>query len=196
MSVVSLFRKNTDFSISSIVMDALIEETHNRTAVITENPVEDGSVFNDHIANDPVSVSIVGWITNTPVGFFRNLNNIINPSDRVSTIFDDLNFLYQEGIPFQLVTNLKVYEDMGIQSLTIPKDVDSGNAFEFTMECKKIVKVSRESTQIPKTKVGGGTRTKAQAQSKVNGGKKSPGTAPAGASSTEKAKSILKGFFG
>jgi hypothetical protein len=194
MSVVDVFRKNKDFSIESIVLDVLISESHDRSANVTENPVEDGTVFNDHIANNPVTLSIEGFITNTSISLFRNLNNLIAPDSRVNSVFDSLLFLFEEKLLVQVVTNLKVYENMAIENLSIPKDADSGDAFNFTMDLKQIIKVSKVTTQIPKSKVGGSAATKAQAQGKINGGKKTPGAAT-GAPKT-KATSILKGIFG
>lgn len=194
MSVVDVFRKNKDFSIESIVLDVLISESHDRSATVTENPVEDGTVFNDHISSNPVTLSIEGFITNSSISLFRNLNNLIAPDSRVNTIFDSLLFLFEEKLLVQVVTNLKVYENMAIENLSIPKDAESGDAFSFSMDLKQITKVSKVTTQIPKSKVGGTARTKAQAQGKIKGGKKTPGKAT-GAPKT-KATSILKGIFG
>lgn len=195
MSAISLFfRTKKDFSIGVIVLDALLSETHDRSASITDNPIEDGAVVADHITNDPITVSIEGFVTNTPTSLFRNLNALINPLDRVQDIFDSLELFYEFKSILQVVTNLKVYEDMAIESLSIPKDSASGDAFTFTIDFKKITKVSKETVKIPASVVGRGRRPKALAQSGVKGGKKAPGAAPDNSAVKQKSTSILKGI--
>jgi hypothetical protein len=196
MGIELLFRNNIDFSIGVVKLDLLMGETHDRTSTITDNPIEDGAVVSDHIQNDPVNLSIEGYITNTPISLFRNLNTLINPFDRVQDVFDSLELFWEFKTILQVVTNLKVYEDMAIESLSIPKDKNGKNDLEFSIDFKKVTKLTRETVQIPASIVGGGRRNKALAQSRVKGGKKAPGAAADNSVEKQKSRSILSGILG
>ena len=67
----------------SIAVDAVLEEQHRSTAVISEHPVEDGSNVSDHVRADQDTISLEIFVTNTPI--------VEQPSENVSGSFSETN---------------------------------------------------------------------------------------------------------
>ena len=114
-----------------ISLDASISEGHAFNSRVSQFPVEDGSVVADNIINDPTTLDITGFITNTPVTIFlQNAANLVDDTsggDRVKTAFDALLALRESKEPFTIVTGLKTYENMVFTSLNIPRDKSTGS---------------------------------------------------------------------
>ena len=50
-------------------LDASISETHLRTAIVSQNPIEDGSNVSDHITLNPEALTITGLVSDVPLSF-------------------------------------------------------------------------------------------------------------------------------
>lgn len=55
-----------------ITMDVSISETHSRTAVISQNEIEDGSNVADHVKLNPEKLTIEGLVSDSPVGVLQS----------------------------------------------------------------------------------------------------------------------------
>jgi hypothetical protein len=153
MGVLSLLFGSTVFEVGALTLDVLISETHNRTASITENPIEDGSIISDHIINEPYKLSIEGYVSNSHPSILSFLN-IFSFEDKAKAAFDTLEELFENKELITVVTNLKVYNDMAIENLEIPKTVEDGDSLRFSMDLKEIRKVENLTVSIPVTKLG------------------------------------------
>lgn len=80
----SLFYKIGGYFVGSIKLDLILDESHSLESVVTEHPVENGSVISDHIKQMPRKGSLVGFVTNHPLrnapvlpdDFLSKLNSI------------------------------------------------------------------------------------------------------------------------
>jgi len=63
----SVFKIPTKAQIGFLKLDASLKESHNRTARVTENEIEDGSVISDHVKLDPKTLTMEGVISDTPI---------------------------------------------------------------------------------------------------------------------------------
>lgn len=160
--------------IGSLVLDAVLSDSHEFTNEITDYPIEDGSNINDHIKRVPVSITINGFITNSPIAFLKELDmNLVNSivegsvtslevttSNRVSNAFAKLlDILGESGSAsvsvakpklVEIVTGLKVYQNMGMTKLSISRTPADGESLRFLATFKKITKVFRENVLLPK----------------------------------------------
>jgi hypothetical protein len=162
--------KRKKFTVGVLTLDVLISESHSRTAVITENPVEDGTVISDHIILDPRVLTINGFVSNAhPV--ITSFQQAFTREDKVKAAFELLEDIYYARELFTVVTNLKVYEDMFIETLSIDKTSDTGDALNFNMDLKEVRKVENVTIAIANTKLA--ARKKAQAQGRKKLGNKS-----------------------
>jgi len=54
--------------VDGIELDCSVQETHERTATLTQSPVEDGSTISDHVILLPKRLTIEGIVSSTPLG--------------------------------------------------------------------------------------------------------------------------------
>jgi len=198
--------------IGSIQLDANLSEEHQYENQVTEFPVEEGADITDHIKLNPERLNIEGFITNSPIEVvYENVNEVIERKpgkvevkktesignySRIETAHEALlaisgrKIAGKETTPqiVDLVTGLRVFTDMVITSLTIPRSADIGQALKFNASFVKIRKTNTQTIEIPKPQVAFKDKT----SSKVEQGKQTP------VSTTEKEKarvSAVKAMF-
>ncbi len=144
MALSLLFGRATPPKIGEIELDASLSESHQFTSEVTQFPVEDGSVITDHIQNKPDKLDINGFVTNTPVRFLGSVDLIRTSGDsgRTELAFEALERIHRDRELVTIVTNLKTYEDMALESLTVPRNATIGDVLEFSASFVKVVKVS------------------------------------------------------
>lgn len=124
-------RKYDRTSIGSVVLDAVLSEDHTYNSRVTNYPIENGLVISDHIINEPETVQITGVVSDTPLYSLAPFNNSIN-------VFNRLVEIHNRRERITVVTGIKVYTDMVITSLQIPKNVDTGQSLTFVIDLQKI----------------------------------------------------------
>lgn len=146
MSVVIL-RQVENSLIQVLDLDATISEqiTHNGT--VTEHPIEDGSLVADHIQLDPVTLSVTGFVSNTPVSLGLGAIPRSDPT-RARTAYEALLEVFRKKELVQIQDGLDVYEDMAMTSLSVPRDRASANALQFTAAFRKLTKVGTQTVEI------------------------------------------------
>jgi hypothetical protein len=194
-----LLNRKTPGKIANIVLDATINETHEYKNEVTMYPIEYGGFISDHIRSQPEQITINGFITNTPVpnslfdlsaystAFTNSTAGKLLKSTsktRVISVFEELLYIagYQypivnnistsknEKILIDIVTGLRVYTDMALISLSIPRDSNTGESLHFTATFIKVTRVKSEMVLIPN--VTNKNDIKSQASNKVNSGSK------------------------
>jgi len=144
-----------------IPFDLILAETHGVENKITQYPVENGADINDHIIEEPESVSLRGFITGAPIKNFINDISEIGDGSGYSDEFrtrlpDALQKLLElakgkkqangtvKRQPVRLYTTLRIYDNMVIESIKIPK-TDSVEALVFDMVLRKLNIVNSET---------------------------------------------------
>ena len=69
--------------------------------------------------------------------------------DRVSTTWELFNLIHSTSQPITIVTDLQTYEDMAIESLSVTRDADRGNAIEFSFSAVELAFVSTSTVDAP-----------------------------------------------
>ena len=128
----SLFLKKS--TISGIEIDHIKFEEPTYEAIVTKNPVEDGSVTSDNIVLLPVVLEIEGRITDTPI-------NIFTPGlkGRSNTIFKSLVDLQTQKIPFDIVIGDNYYENMMFERISAPRTSADGYSVKFNAVLTEIL---------------------------------------------------------
>ena len=88
-----------------IGLDASLEETHSFKSKVTQFPVETGATISDYIFNEPVTVSIQGFVSNHPLEGGEQ-------SDRSALVFKHLLTIRKSRSPITIITGLKQYDNM------------------------------------------------------------------------------------
>jgi hypothetical protein len=164
-----ILNKKIPGRISVLNLDATIRETEEYTNEVTEFPVESGFSISDHVIRKPERVTIEGFITNTPIPnsivsapllIFGQGNRVKYALEKLLTFagFDPsgVNSKHERGTAAapQLIdveTGLRVYNDMIIESLSVPRDNGTGETLRFTVSLKKCIIVKTEFVKIQNT---------------------------------------------
>lgn len=129
--------------IQAIRLDLSESESHRFESRVTQLPVEDGSSMTDHIQNAPDSVTLQGFVTNSPI------QELVESGPRNGeTAFEALERIHRTREPVRVFTTLKEYKDMALVSLDVPKGPDTGDALRFSATFQNIRKVSSQVVQV------------------------------------------------
>ena len=123
--------------IGDIVMDVTVEERHEDTLTITDHPVEKGAEISDHAFKNPMSVVITA-------GKGASDGDTV-PKETYEALLD----LQESREPFSIVTGKRDYENMLVQSISVTTDSDTENVLMVILECREVIIVETETTQVP-----------------------------------------------
>lgn len=124
-------RKYAQSNIGGVVLDATLSEDHEYNSRVTNYPVEDGRIISDHIINEPETVQITGIVTDSPLTILSSFNRSIDAFNRLVQIHKN-----RERIT--VVTGIKVYTNMVMTVLQVPRNVQTGQSLTFVIELQKI----------------------------------------------------------
>ena len=176
----------------SLDLDVTQDEAHEWSNDVTQFPVELGSQITDHIQPFPDKLTISGVITNSAIGE-NALEELNGGDDRVQTAFDLLLKLKEDRILLTVYTKHKVYTDMALKSVNLPRDSAIGDSIKFKMEFVNVRLVETQTVEVPdgiskKRDKKAGKSVQNKTETPTNGGKTEP-------KPVEKPKSFAKGFF-
>ena len=165
-------KKYARTDIAGVVIDAVISEDHIYNSRVTSYPVEDGKIISDHIINEPETLQISGMVSDTPLSFITPFSNPFSVANSPSVnAFQRLVEIHNRRELITVITGIKVYENMAITALQVPRNLQSGQSLTFTMDFQKVVTDSsvrftenpnnpfdREADKIPREIVGDADR--------------------------------------
>lgn len=133
--------------INGFLIDISKGEEHTWRNEITDFPVESGSNISDNIRLKPLTITLECLVSNTPLGAIAAERDKVNePADAA---YDMLQRILdaREYVPIQ--TSLRTYQNMGIESLSVPRRAGRGDDIQFTVAFKQItVKLNRRSKRV------------------------------------------------
>lgn len=158
-------------ALGNIELDAVLDEAHDWQADATMNPVEEGSPVTDHIIEQPDKLKIRGFISETPLvasESVRGANSTPWAESLTQPVFDLLRDLIKARETVTVYTKYRIYNDMVLTNLNIPRSAATGEAIEFTAEFVHIRKVATQTVDVPD-----GISAKKDKKSDAAAGKKS-----------------------
>jgi len=146
-------------SIDGLTFDALIESDESWDADVPVFPVETGFEVSDSVILRPIKLNMRLYLTNTPVTW-RKLHG--NSPHRVQEVLECLRQIYLRKEAITVKTNEADYVNMAIVSISLPKNIEVGEAREIPISFQQIRTVEAATTTIPANLGrGGGTGTNA-----------------------------------
>jgi hypothetical protein len=157
---VSLLFTDHRYHLGELLIDAVIKETHELRAQVSEHPTESGESFCDHVQNLPVQIQIDGIISNTPmtlVGLtvLSSLANYLTDrsNDLAEEAFRKLQDLFTKREPIIIATTLKEYPNMVLESLSIERGGGTSESLHFKATAKQVRLVNQSLIDLPEPKV-------------------------------------------
>lgn len=172
----------------NVELDAVLDEAHEWSVEATSNPVEEGSPITDHIIEQADKIKIRGFVSDTPLGIKKILERLTQgKSDpRTQETFTLLYELIKLKQLMTVYTKYRIYDNMLLQSVSIPRAAGQGEAIEFTAEFINIRIVSTQMVDTPD-----GINPKKTAKSDASTGRKTEPPKNGGTKQVEKLSSTL-----
>ncbi len=144
--------------IDGFELDVAVSEEHGFESDVTSYPIEDGSNTTDHVHNSPLTVTIEGVVSDTPIGAIRDTRaGTTLPSDDALA---HLKRIREAREPVTIETSLGVYDNMVMTALTVPRDARTGHALRFTAAFTQVTIVENERTTVVTRKPNGRAKQK------------------------------------
>lgn len=191
LSILFVPKPNRRVAIGAITLDATIEETHTLTNTITNHPMEEGSFVTDHAFEEPTKISIQGEITNTPVQILSILNGL---SQRRIEAFEQLTALHKTRDILTIVTGLKIYSNMVMETLDVPRNQQTGGRLQFTATFQEVNKVASQIVGVAPQKIAPAQKDQVQSEQDIGRQETTEATPPQAAKA--KSKSVLFSILG
>lgn len=167
----------------NIELDAVLDENHEWSAEATSNPVEAGAPITDHVIDQSDKLKLRGFVTDAPLNLSQSVSGLVNSGsvgNRTQGVFDLLHQLIKLKEPMTVYTKHRIYDDMVLTNVTIPRSAGVGEAIEFSAEFINIRKVATQMVDVPAgisekkgAKAGGANGSTAKkAEPKQDAGKK------------------------
>jgi len=140
--------KDKKSNFGSIELDAMLEQNITLSNRVSSRPLENGKLLNDAIHNQPVSVSFVGIVTDSPqtheensaLNVDRILNDEVNLSNsKKLRAWSDIYQLWKSRTLVMVSSPLQIepFSDMAI--LNIGVDLDPTDALIFRVELAQVL---------------------------------------------------------
>ncbi len=137
-----------------VELDAALSESHNYTAQITTNPVEQGANVANHMRILPKTFKISGIVSNHPLALTQISLNPQRAEDALGTLL-----LWQgDAETLTLTTTLTSYDDIAlvITSIGVTRDKERGNVVALDLTLEEVVFASSAFAAVePQTAVEG-----------------------------------------
>jgi hypothetical protein len=154
-----------------VEIDAFLSEQYGFSNSVTEIPVGDGSVINDHVTEGQDEISVSAFIGKTKLS--KWVNDISEAEEytipeseddlpaedlkvRIKQAYFELLRLVREKQPVTVVMGLDTFDNMIITSFNIGREAATGADLPFGMSFKKIDIVKSETTAINASGAGAG----------------------------------------
>ena len=142
-----------DFAmINDYLIDVSVQEDHTYESEVTDYPVESGGSFSDNIRPKPITISMTGIVSDSPLADIsreRAKNPLYVASGKESRMaYGVLVAIWREREPVTIRTSLGTYKNMALTSLSIPRSKDTGAALHFTAQFQQIQTVTSKRVRV------------------------------------------------
>ena len=143
--------------LGTLEFDAIIERTEDLESEVPQYATEAGYSVSDNIVLKAVSLSVTAVFTNSPVTWAKE--HTASPS-RVEMMCEELRKVWTSRSVFTFSAGGDVYENMCIESCSLPRKVDTGSSVYVDMTLTQITITSSEVTNIDIKYAHGGKSSK------------------------------------
>jgi hypothetical protein len=170
MAIELLFGRKSPGKVGNLELDAMLTERQSFANDVTNFPIESGSSISDHVIQAPEEVEVEGFVTNTPIEFISGLRSgqedrVLNAYlmlleiagykspgkayrfNKLETVAEDEQYRPEFKL-VEILTGLRLYTDMALIKLDIPRDAKTGDTIKFTALFRKVNTV--ELTNVPR----------------------------------------------
>jgi hypothetical protein len=116
-----------------VQVDAMVQEDHQSAATLTDYPIENGVSISDHVVVKPDQLTLNCVVSNTPIYIGPGLL----ATNRIMDAYILLWAIMSTKSAVNIVTGLRVYQNMVLEDLKVTRTKDNGQALEFIVQAKQ-----------------------------------------------------------
>jgi len=133
-------------NIAGYFFDAILRSEHTSSVAITEHPVETGAATTDHSYVKPSQLVMEVGMTDVATSFITG--QFEGGWSRSVTAYKLLLDLQQKRIPFTVLTRLKQYKNMLIETMAVPDDYTTRYGLKATVTMREIFVATVKTVKI------------------------------------------------
>jgi hypothetical protein len=116
----------------TITADSVIEERYDDESIITENPVETGSITSDHAYDLPQELDVTyAWSAASPQAGGQ--------SSFLNQLYDQVLALKQGKVLLTVSTGRRLYQNLLIKSISTISDRDTENILQLRLSLRQLI---------------------------------------------------------
>ena len=156
-----LFYRKEGYSVGGVSLDLILDETHSKSAEVTENPLQDGRAISDGIYVKLREGSLTGLVSNHSLKHTedlaeenRNAEGILNIAqwqplkNRAAEAWNELKAVMDAKQTVTIVTALEVYENVAVTNIETTLDGESGDALAIRLTFKQVKTVQLVEDEV------------------------------------------------
>lgn len=145
--------KKQTILIGTYTVDATLSEGHTLDSEVTDYPVETGGSITDNVRPKPITVTLEGIVSDTPIGKIADLRNSEGDNGQMDfSPTDDalaaLTAIRDAREPITIASSLQSWDNMVMTSLSIPRDSQTGNALRFSATFQQVIFVTNNRVTV------------------------------------------------
>ena len=144
--------KYPETTVGDVLLDAVTSESHSFDVDVTEHPVETGSAISDHARPRPNRLTLDAVISNTPLTAAAQSNSDSTQGDdsvgRAQAAMRRFEEMRDTSELLMVVTPARIYANMVIESMTVPRDPSTGDALRFSLSFKQVRVVANKAVVV------------------------------------------------
>ena len=163
-------------------VDAVMSESHEVMATLTDHPVERGADLSDHKRPGQRRYRLEGLVTNTPIGSIplsgenssaNDVSGAVRDSpakatvlqfsdrfDRVRDVLDALTVLVETAQLVTVTTDVRTYDAAQIVGVVAPRSAEAGDSITFTVDITQVRIAETRDVGAPVPRQPRGRRTR------------------------------------
>ena len=162
--------------IGGIKIDGVITESTRRSAIVSSNPIENGSNISDHVIKEPMRYSMTGIITNTPIGsdaatqLFGSVVDVVTGIfgkseqggiSRSRQAYQNLVELLEAGELISVDTGLRSYDNLIFESISVDANKETSNGISFSASFVQAIIVQSARQDVDRDTIDGSENSSA-----------------------------------
>lgn len=149
--------------LEQLELDVCERQGHEKSSTVTERAVEVGASITDHVRANQNTLTLEGWISNTPItesgvtrGRYQRLSsggaNVLqfpSPFDRVRDCDEVLSWMIDSAPLVDVVTSLRTYQQMIVRRFKVDRDASTGSVLPIVLELVQPRLVETQTVTVP-----------------------------------------------
>lgn len=154
-----LFYRKDGYSVGAVELDLILDESHSKTAVVTENPLQEGRAISDGIYLELRDGTLTGLVSNHSVKHatppdIQNAEALLEQAEsavlenRAARAWDELKGIMDARQTVTIVTALEVYDNVAITHIETERDGDTGDALAIQVSFRQVMTVQLREDRV------------------------------------------------